>query len=95
MSTSCTYSIYTATIEVHLLYNKETKHNQLSAMGMTVDERNCDALYYDTYINNGLRKCDLFVNKRKGSAEFTGLLVADMCNQGLVTMNGVDNNIDL
>ena len=94
--------MYKAAIEYLLNYSKNTKEIQLQSIGMTPDNANFDSVKPgDTAggtlaINLGLlsRKA-LFGGDGKGNCDFKGVLLADICNQGRLILDGVDVGITL
>ena len=94
--------MYKAAIEYLLNYSKNTKEIQLQSIGMTPDTANFDSVKPgDTAggtlaINSGLlsRKA-LFGADGKGNCDFKGVLLADICNQGRLILDGVDVGITL
>ena len=100
VSTSGTNYTYKAFIENLLNYSKEATKNQLSSIGMTVDDANFDSTFpldstdqsgTITGVNSGLRERNkLFVN---GVGEFQGVILSDICNQGKLILNSVDIDI--
>lgn len=97
VSSAGTNYMYKAAFECILNYNKNTKEIQLSSIGFTPDSGD-----YDSNIPKGrpnkavnpglLAREKLFT---KGECEFTGPLLADICNQGRLIMDGVDVDIVL
>ena len=94
--------MYKAAIEYLLNYSKNTKEIQLQSIGMTPDTANFDSVKPgDTAggtlaINSGLlsRKA-LFGADGKGNCDFKGVLLAGICNQGRLILDGVDVGITL
>ena len=92
--------MYKAAIEYLLNYSKNTKEIQLQSM--TPDTANFDSIKPgDTAggtlaINSGLlsRKA-LFGAEGKGNCDFEGVLLADICNQGRLILDGIDVGITL
>ena len=101
VSTSGTNYMYKAAIENLLNYNKVTKEIQLSAIGMTPDTANFSSTKPGqgspaTGFNSGLvAHKALFGDDGHGSCEFTGPLLADVCNQGQLILDNVDIDINL
>ena len=101
VSTSGTNYMYKAAIECLLNYNKNAKQILLNSIGMTVDNTYFNSTkpgQEDTLgnINAGLlgRK-ELFGPDGHGNCEFTGPLLADICNQGRLILDNVDVDINL
>ena len=94
--------MYKAAIEYLLNYSKNTKEIQLQSIGMSPDNANFDSVKPgDTAggtlaVNSGLlsRKA-LFGGDGKGSCDFKGVLLADICSQGRLILDGVDVGITL
>ena len=101
VSTSGTNYMYKAAIENLLNYNKTTKEYQLSAIGMTPDTGNFNSTKpgeSDTVlgVNSGLlSRKKLFGPDGHGICEFSGPLLADICNQGRLILDNVDIDINL
>ena len=101
VSTSGTNYIYKAAIEILLNYSRLTKDIQLSAIGMTPDTANFNSTKpgqgnATTGFNSGLIACkELFGDDGHGSCEFTGPLLADICNQGTLILDNVGIDINL
>ena len=101
VSTSGTNYMYKAAIENLLNYNKTTKEIQLPAIGMTPDTGNFNSTkpgqdIVATGFNSGPIACkDLFGDDGHSSCEFTGPLLADICNQGRLILDNVDVDINL
>ena len=88
VSNTGTNYMYKAAIENVLNYSRHTKDLQLSAIGMTPDTANFNFTKPGqgssaTGFNSGLvARKELFGDDGHGSCEFTGPLLADICNQG-------------
>ena len=101
VSTSGTNYMYKAAIENLLNYNKTTKEIQLCAIGMTPDTANFNSTKPGqgspaTGFNSDLVACqEIFGEDGHGSCEFTGPLLADICNQGQLILDNVDIDINL
>ena len=101
VSTSGTNYMYKAAIENLLNYNKVTKEIQLSAIGMTPDTANFSSTKPGQGIpatgsNSGLvAHKELFGDDGHGNCEFTGPLLAEVCNQGQLILDNVDIDINL
>ena len=101
VSTSGTNYMYKAAIENLLNYSRLTKDIQLSAIGMTPDTANFNSTKAGqgnatTGFNSGLvAHKELFGDDGHGSCEFTGPLLADICNQGRLILDNVDIDINL
>ena len=101
VSTSGTNYMYKAAIENVLNYSRHTKDLQLSAIGMTPDTANFNSTKPGqgssaTGFNSGLvAHKELFGDDGHGSCEFTGPLLADICNQGRLILDNVDIDINL
>ena len=91
--------MYKAAIECLLHYSKNTKDIQLQSIGMSPDTANFDSVKPgDTSdgVNSGLIARRIFFgNDGKGSGDFKGVLLADICNQGRLILDGVDVGITL
>ena len=91
--------MYKAAIECLLNYSKNTKDIQLQSIGMSPDTANFDSVKPgDTSdgVNSGLiARRNFFGNDGKGSGDFKGVLLADICNQGRLILDGVDVGITL
>ena len=93
--------MYKSAIETLINYSKNTKDYQLSSIGMTPDTANFDSYIPGTGdstsgINSGLiARKRLFGSDGKGSGNFKGVLLADICNQGRLILDGVDIGITL
>ena len=93
--------MYKAAIENILNYSKNTKDYQLCSIGMTPDAENFDDYNpneVDTTlgINSGLlARKELFGGNGKGSGNFKGVLLADICNQGRLILDAVNVSITL
>ena len=102
VSFSNTNYMYKAAIETLLSYSHDTKVNQLSVIGYTGDEGYFDA-YHPTKAPAGqdASKLNIGLYRRAGwfqnnsTAQFAGPLLADICNQNRLILNGVDINIKL
>ena len=101
VSISGTNYMYKAAIENILNYNKSTKEIQLSMIGSTPDTANFNSTKSGEGnlaigVNSGLIACkNIFGDDGHGSCEFTGLLLADICNQGRLISDNVDIDINL
>lgn len=101
VSTSGTNYMYKAAIENLLNYSKATKENQLTSIGMTPDTSNFNSSKPGEStpglgVNIGLiARKNLFSPKGRGSCEFTGPLLADVCNQSRLILDNVDVDINL
>ena len=94
--------MYKSAIECLLNYSKDTKEIQLQSIGMSPDNSNFDSVKPgDTAggtlaVNSGLlARQSLFGGDGKGSCDFKGVLLADICNQGHLILDGVDVGITL
>ena len=102
VSFSNTNYMYKAAIETLLGYSHDTKLTQLSVIGYTGDEGNFDALHPTkpaagqdaSSLNQGLYRRSGWFRGNK-TAQFVGPLLADICNQNRLILNGVDINIRL
>ena len=102
VSFSNTNYMYKAAIETILGYSHDTKINQLSAIGFTGDEGYFDANHPTkppagktaSDLNGGLFRRSPWFRDNK-SMQFAGPLLADICNQNRLILNGVDINIRL
>lgn len=93
--------MYKAAIECLLNYGRDTKEFQMRSIGMSPDTGNFDSIVPGSTdgeggINNGLliRK-KIFGGNGRGSADFKGSLLADICNQGRLILDAVDVGITL
>ena len=93
--------MYKAAIENLLNYSKNTKDLQLSSIGMTSNNDHFDSVKpgqgdLSGAINAGLiARKKLFGVEGKGSGNFKGVLLADICNQARLILDGVDVGITL
>ena len=94
--------MYKSTIENFLNYSKGTKEIQLQSIGMSLNTANFDSVKPgDTAsgtasVNAGpLARKKLFGGNGQGSCDFKGVLLADICNQGHLILDGVDVGITL
>ena len=102
VSFSNTNYMYKAAIETLLSYSHDTKLNQLGAIGYTGDEGDFDAIHPTkpptggdaTSLNGGLYRQSPWFRGNK-TVQFAGPLLADICNQNRLILNGVDINIKL
>ena len=102
VSFSNTNYMYKAAIETLLSHSHDSKINQLSVIGFTGDEGHFDAIHPTnppagkdaSYLNRGLYRTSGWFRGNK-SAQFAGPLLADICNQNRLILNGVDINIKL
>ena len=102
VSTSGTNYMYKAGIECLLNYSKEVQRQQMTSIGMVVDETNFDARFLEDNtnaknvtvgLNPGIAsRINMFKNN---VAEFVGPLLADICNQERSILNAVDIDITL
>ena len=92
--------MYKAAIE-NILNYKFTKEIQLSMKGSTPDTANFNSTKPGDGdaalgVNSGLvARQNLFGTDGHGSCEFTGPLLADICNQGHLILDNVDIDINL
>ena len=102
VSFSNTNYMYKAAIETILSYSHDAKTNQLSVIGYTGDEGNFDSIHPTkppagqdaSALNSGLfRRSPWFRNNN--SMQFAGPILADICNQNRLILNGVDISIKL
>ena len=105
VSTSGTNYMYKAAFETLLTYNNQTKKIQLSAIGYSGDEGNFNTTHPDgdivviggqnrRLLNEGLRERSRWFGNNY-EVEFAGPLLADICNQERLILNGVDIGIKL
>ena len=102
VSFSNTNYMYKSAIETLLGYSHDAKINQLSVIGYTGDEGYFDAIHPTkpptgkdaSFLNQGLYRRSGWFSGNK-SAQFAGPLLADICNQSRLILNGVDINIKL
>lgn len=94
--------MYKSAIECLLNYSKNTKEIQLQSIGMSPDTANFDSVKPgDTAggtlaVNAGLlARKKLFGGNGQGSCDFKGVLLADICNQARLILDGVDVGITL
>ena len=93
--------MYKAAKENLLKYSRLTKDIQLSAIGMTPDTVNFNSTKAGQGnatigFNTGLvAHKELFGDDGQSSCEFTGPLLADICNQGRLILDNVDIDINL
>ena len=104
VSTSGSNYMYKAALETLVGYNHQTKKIHLSAIGFAGDEGYFDANHPSKgstvtgvtgkTLNEGLtQRAKWFAGT--GTAEFVGPLLADICNQERLILNGVDIGIKL
>ena len=101
VSFSNTNYMYKAAIETILSYSHDAKTNQLSVIGYTGDEGNFDSIHPTkppagqdaSALNSGLFRSPWFRNNN--SMQFAGPILADICNQNRLILNGVDISIKL
>ena len=100
VSFSNTNYMYKAAIETLLSYSHDAKMNQLSAIGYTGDEGDFEAIHPTkgggnaTALNGGLFRISKWFRGNK-TVQFAGPLLANICNQNRLILNGVDINIKL
>ena len=94
--------MYKAAIECLLNYSKGAKEIQLQSIGMSPDTANFDSVKPgDTAggtlsVNAGLlARKKLFGGDGQGNCDFKGVLLADICNQARLILDGVDVGITL
>ena len=101
VSTLGTNYMYKAAIENILNYNKSTIEIQLSLIGSTPDTANFNSTKPGDGdaalgVNSELvARQNLFRTDGHGSCEFTGPLLADICNKGRLILDNVDIDINL
>ena len=102
VSFSNTNYMYKAAIETILGYNHDAKVNQLSVIGFTGDEGDFEATHPTnplpgrdaSALNGGLFRRSPWFRGNK-TVQFAGPILADICNQNRLILNGVDINIKL
>ena len=102
VSFSNTNYMYKAAIETLLSYSHDAKLNQLTAIGYTGDEGNFEAIHPTkptaggdaSSLNGGLFRRSPWFRGNK-TVQFAGPLLADICTQNRLILNGVDINIKL
>ena len=102
VSFSNTNYMYKAAIETILGYSHDAKVNQLSVIGYTGDEGDFEATHPTkplpgrdaSSLNSGLFSRSPWF-RGNTSVQFAGPILADICNQNRLILNGVDINIKL